>query len=784
MYSFINIFGLAVGMACCILILLFVHDEFSYDHFHENLDDIYRVVLYTASDNGAIVASSIAPHGLGPTMVESFPEIVKTVRFRPPFGKRLVGIQAKGFYEDGFVFADPNVFDVFSFRMLQGNPETALERPFTVVLTQTMAEKYFGPANPLGRTIRVDNTYDYEVTGVLRDAPSASSIQFNFLVSFATLYQLPTRRMMEYNEGWNMSAFSTYVRLLPGASASTLKEKLPDLVKILSERRGMIRANTTIRVEPFKDVYLYAEAENQLGPNGEVRYIYIFVCVALLILLVAAINYMNLTVALSLRRAREVGVRKAAGATPGQLAIQFLAESICSTLGAVLLAVALVELALPEFNNLVQKSLSIRYFGDFTFLSIVFAVVFLASLVAGSYPAFVFSRFRATEALRGNLKSDPRGSGLQRGLVVFQFGVSVALLVCTMIIQNQMDYVRSKRLGLNPEQVVAVPVRGALSKQQASVFKHTVLQDPRFSRVTVSSGIPSQSSSRISIEVAGLEGQPMAHHYAVDTDFLDTFQMDLAMGRSFSEDLRTDVPNVVLINEALAALAGWDDPIGKGITYGGNQKGTVVGVVRDFHFESLHHEIAPLFITPIQQPWSSWAGYVSARIQVTDLSGTLAQLKATWRQFAPDHPLDYFFLDAAFDRFYRSEQRLAQIFGVFFALTIIIACLGLFGLAAYTAQQRTKELGIRKVLGASVSNLVVLLSKDFAKLVLIGIAVAFPVSYFSMHRWLQNFAYRTEIGVGTFLLAGVLALLIALLTVGYQAIKWALANPVDALRYE
>ncbi len=781
-YTFINIFGLAVGVACCLLILLLVQNEFRYDRFHKNFDDIYRVALYTPSMSGEIIARTLAPHGLGPTMTEYFPEIISVVRFKKDIPV-LVRVHTKGFYEDGFLFADPSVFDVFSFQMVYGNPETALERPFTVVLNETMAQKYFGSTNPIGQTIRVKNKYDYEVTGVVADVPRTSSIQFNCLASFATQYEL--RNMIKRNDGWSLSAFVTYVRLNPGSSVTTINTRLEELVRNLSKRRGAIEANTIIRIEPFKEVYLYAKAENRLGPSGEKHYLYIFSCVALLIVLIAAINYANLTVALSLSRGREIGVRKVVGASPKQLVAQFLIESLCTTLGAVLLAIALVELGLPIFNQMVQLSLSVSYFDDFSFALIVFLVVLIVSLVAGSYPAVMLSRFQPTDVLRGSLKASSHGSRFQKGLVVFQFAISVVLLVCTIIIQNQMHYIQNKELGLNAKHVVVVPIKGAMNIRQASTFKHVLLQDPHFFQATVSAGIPPYPNSLYSLEIEGFEERIMVNHNAADIDFLKTLQINKKIGRNFSEDHRAGLLKAVLINEAFMVHVGWDNPIGKEIKYGGNQKGTVIGVVRDFHFESFHHKIAPMFITFIQQDWRGhWAGYISVRVQTEDLSLTLAQLKALWKRFVPDYPFEYFFLDMAFDRLYSSEQLLAQILNVFFTLTILIACLGLLGLSAHTAQQRTKELGIRKVLGASEIALVILIIKDFIKLVLIGIVIGSPIAYFAMNDWLQNFVYRTEIGINAILLAALISLLISLFTVSYQAIQAALKNPVETLKQE
>ena len=787
-YSLINIFGLGVGIAGCLLILLFVREELSFDRFHEQTDAIYRLVKHTDAGGESSVSVEMPPP-LGPALEAGLPEVQHTVRFLRRDG-RLISSEIEPstnsnarFYEDGFLYADSTFFDVFSFSLLQGDPETALTKPYAIVLTKDMAQKYFGEENPLGKTILVQNSDRYEVTGVAQNIPSNSSIQFIFLASFSTLRQLPGEALM-LNSEWFVSAYPTYVLLTPKASREIVAHKIPDVLKQHTDLDFIQKAD--YRLEPLTDVHLFSNAKGSISPGGDIRYVYIFSSIALLILLIGCVNYMNLATAQSAHRAREVGVRKIVGARRSQLAWQFLGESMLLSVTALLVGFVLVQLSLPTFSNLVQRDLNIGDLGDASFWRALLGVALGVGLLSGSYPALLLSRFRPVEVLKGRFGTSSAGAFFRMGLVVFQFTVSVALIAGAIVIQKQLDYVRTKRLGLDQEHVVVMQLKHSSIRRQADTFAEELRKQSQVQHVAVSSAVPTRSSVRFGENIEGRDETVWMSVYGIDTMFLETLDIQLVKGRGFSA-LFTDASSRTrvggaLVNETAAHALGWEEPLGQRLPFkpNGNEY-TVVGVVKDFHFASLREEIEPMLLAPVSDFWSS---YISIKLEPGDPAASLSSFEKTWEQFAPDLPFEYFFLDDAFDRLYRAEDRLAGIFNAFTLMAIVVACLGLFGLAAFTAEQRTKEIGIRKVLGATVSAIAMLLSRDFLKLVLVAAALATPIAYIAMNHWLREFAYRVEISWRIFLVAGLAALALSMLTVSYQAIKAALADPVKSLRYE
>ena len=779
-YAFINIAGLAVGLACCLLIGLFVWSTLSFDRFHEKAERIYRVIQ-VAGDGVEASACMAAP--MGPALVADLPEVEAAVRLTSKRYPALVQHGEQGFYEWGVAYADANLFDVFSFQLAEGNPATALQRPYTMVLSRRMAEKYFGDEDPMGKTLTLEDEHAYEVTGVFENPQAGSSIRLDFVGSFATQYAEQRRMMVEMNEGWSMMSFDTFLLLREGVSAEEVEAKLPNLLATYTEADWIL--NPTYRLEPLTRLHLYAQAPNDLGPSGDVRYVQIFSAVALLILLLAGANYVNLATARATRRAREVGVRKAAGAGQSQLVRQFLGESLllCALAGA--LGFGLAHAALPLFDALAATSLEARRLTHPLFLLAVAGLVVGLGLAAGAYPALLLARFRPTDVLKG-VGGRISGARFRQGLVVFQFTVSAVLLIGALGVWQQLRYVQTARLGLETTQRVAIWARGAVgSPEQAQTFKQELLQHPAIPQATVTNAVPALWSARASVEAEGQPDRPderagMFHIYGVDADFLSTLGIQLKAGRGFSELRGTDAERAALLNETAVRKLGWRDPIGKEIVFGGGEERTVVGVVEDFHLASMREAIEPVLIVP--PVWG--VSHVVLAIRPGHAREALDAMRETWDAFEPTYPLDYVFLDDAFARLYEEERRTSIVFAVFFALAIGIACLGLFGLAAYAAEQRTKEIGIRKVLGASVGSIAALLSKDFLWLVLVAFAVAAPVAYLALQEWLADFAYRIDLGPGLFLLTGVLVLLIALLTVSYQAIRAATADPVKSLRSE
>jgi putative ABC transport system permease protein len=770
--SFINVIGLAVGIACSALILLYVRHELSFDQYHQNKEQIYRLVSKVQGASYEAVAKVPGPWSVAAQ--KDFPEIEKVARF-VFFNETLVSRSEKRFYESGGFFADSTTFEVFSFSLLQGNPETALKQPNAIVVTKTFAEKYFGEENALGQTLTFDNQNQYQVTGVMANVPANSHFTFDFLVPMAT-YASPRR------DNWQWLQFYTYVLLKAGASPQAVAEKFPALLR--QNLEANLAAPYAPYLQPLTDIHLRSHLFREMQPNSDVAYIYIFSAVAGFILLIACINFMNLTTARAATRAKEVGVRKVTGADRLQLVKQFLGEALLISFLALLLALVCIDALLPVFNSLTNRVLTINYFADITLSLSLIGITLVVGLISGSYPAFVLSNFKPVNALKGKLPGSSR-TWLRKGLVVFQFAISAFLIIATGIVYNQLDYIQNKKLGFNEEQLVIIPIRDNVVREKYETVKQVLAQHPNVVSVSVSANLPGGSDYGIPYVPEGFPQDkiPPARILVVDQDFVQTFQMELAAGRSFSKEHPTDATAAFMINEEAAKQLGWSDPLGKLIAMPNIQRANspVIGVLKDFHFRSLHEKIGPLLLF-IATP--DWYSLFSVRVRPENISETLTFLEKKWAEFDSSHPFTYTFFDAQFGQLHQAEQQMGRLLSYVAILAILIACLGLFGLSAFTAEQRTKEIGVRKVLGASVGNVMLLLSKDFTKLVLLGFIAAAPLAYYAMNQWLQEFAYRTEIGSGVFILSALLALLIAWVTVSYQSIRAALANPVESLRYE
>ncbi len=791
MYSLINISGLAIGMACCILILLFVRDELSYDRFHENSDRIYRLTRTTKMGDNTFAVVHTAS-AMGPTLQQDYSAVEKVVRFWRMRSDVLLRFEENKFHEHGFYFADGTVFDVFTFPLKSGDPKTALQEPYTMVITEEMAEKYFGDADPIGKVISVDNNLDFKVTGVLSNIPRNSHFKFNFLASMASFEELASG----YFKGlgaWFNNGFYTYLLFQENHDIPGLEKQLPAFVhKYMSESFSVVSKSAyelDLNLEPLTDIYLRSNLSNQVEAVSDIRYVYIFSVIAFFILLIACINFMILATARSTRRAREVGVRKVLGAFRPQLITQFVCESTLLSIIALSLSLGMVDLLLPFFNNLAGKALSMGYFSNaFTWIVII-GITLLVGLLAGGYPSFFLSAFQPVKVLSGASKPGSRGQPrLRKALVVFQFAISIALIVGTAIISNQLNFIQNKKLGFDKEQLVVMPIKSGSMRQRYETIKSELLQYPNVLAVTAASGLPGQRLPADSYPVflEGKDGEDWVMRTTmVDHDYLETMEIKLTAGRDFSREFSTDASAGFILNETAVKALGWDEPLGKNITWeeggpNGTKEGRIIGVIEDYHYQSLHKKIEPLVLHIQANRFST----IAVRIQMENISETLAFLEDTWRKFDPDGAFDYSFLDEDLTNKYESEIKLSKIFSYFSSLAIFIASLGLFGLASFTAEQRTKEVGIRKVLGATVANVVTLLSKDFVKLVLLANLIAWPIAWYVMNRWLQDFAYRIDIDWWVFALAGGLALVIALLTVSTQAVRAALANPVESLRYE
>ena len=784
-YSFINIAGLAIGMACCILIIIFIMTELGYDKFHAKADRIYRLAV-DANLGERIINMPVSNNPAGPTLVKDYPEVENAVRLNSWRARTSLTHQGLQFYEDGIFFADQSFFSVFSFPLIKGDPETALQLTNTMVLTESAAEKYFGTEDPLGKVLKVNNQTDYTVTGVCRDVPQNSHFHFDMLASFET--QFAQNRRME--NIWLNFNNHVYLLLSRDADPAALEAKFPALVEqYMGKDLKALGGTMRFYLQPLRDIHLHSHLEGELEGNGNILYVYIFAAIALFILIIACINFMNLATARSATRAREVSMRKVAGAQKGALIGQFLGETGLFSLIALAIALVLVWQALPYFSAISGIEMKIRPELLPWLIPTFFGLILFVGLAAGSYPALYLSSFEPATVLKGSFKAGKAGSRFRGILVVGQFIVSITLIIGTSLVLNQLRYMKEKELGFDKANILVTQIRDRNMLQALDSIKAQLKQVPGVLAVTSSSIVPG-GQPNVSIFMpegfADDESQIM-EQYRVDEDFFPTLGIDIVQGRNFSKEFSTDPEESVIINQTAAEKFGWENPIGKTIRIPDDinsenemvfEARTVVGVIADFHLASLHKVIAPQIID------NSPGGTLSLRLSPENAPATLGRLKELWATIDPGRPLDYFFLDESFDAQYRAEERLSGIFSSFTVFAILIACLGLFGMASYMAEQRTKEIGIRKVLGASIPGVVALLARDFVKLVLIANLVAWPLAYYFMSRWMQNFAYRAGIAPWIFFLTGLAALMIALLTVSYQSIRAALSDPVRAIKYE
>ncbi len=799
-YSFINITGLAIGMAACILILLYVQDELSYDKFNEKIDRIYRVER-TGNINGQEFQTSYMAHPYGPALKNDFPEVEQAVRLWNP--DLMVRDHNLHFIEEKILFMDANVFEVFSFQLSEGAPPNALTEPNSIVLTEEMALKYLGDPNPIGKSLPIrwdQEVIDFRITGILEKIPSNSHFHTNFIASYTSLDALlGTERMGE----WLSNSIRTYILLKPNVSPVDLEAKFPDFVdKYMGSTIRLIVGSEIdvnqllqLRLRPLSDIHLRSGMGGELEPGGSIATVYAFSAIAVLTLIIACINFMNLATARSASRAKEVGLRKVVGAQRHRLIVQFIGESVVLALIALMLGLILVALLMAPFNAISAKEFSLGFLKSPLVLIELLVFAVLVGAFSGTYPAFYLSAFRPVAVLKKDSGAGrkSRSATLRIVLVVLQFCISITLIACTFIVNKQLQYVRHKELGFRKEQMVVIPIQDNRIPDKMDIIKERIKLHPAVQGVAATHRIPGEGLGDTVFRREGSSEDDIidTHVCRVDYDLFPVMDIRILAGRNFSRDFGDDPENSVILNETSMKSFGWLSPeeaVGKRLMYPYNVAPIeykyldIVGIVKDFHFTSLHNEILPILF----HTGSVWGylNYVVVRTVGQDIPGTLDYLKNTWNEFSPDNPFDYYFLDENFDRQYRAEMRVQRIFTYFTGLTIFIACLGLFGLASFSAEQRTKEIGIRKVLGASTSGLTMLLSREFTKWVLVSNVVALPVAYYAMHKWLQNFAYRAEMGVWPFVFSAVLAFLIAILTVGYQALKAAMTNPAKTLKYE
>ena len=783
-YSFINISGLALGTACCILISLWVSDETGYDNFNEYKNRLYRL---EASGTAAgetthfAMSSGQAPVTFTDELasVESYTRVLQT-------GRQFIRIDETSFEESGFYLADSMFFDLFTHQFLSGDPSTVLEAPSSAVLTESTASKFFpgrSPAEVIGSTFTMGNLGEINVTCVIRDVPRKTHFEFDAIVSLSSMGQQFMQNMQQWFsiQGWS------YLLLAEGVTPEEVTAQFPDILeKYTGEDSRQFGLSIDYELRKVTDIHLYSNKQIEMGANGNISYVYLFATVAMIVLIIACVNFMNLSTARSAKRANEVGLRKVFGAYRSSLVKQFLSESVLFSALSLVVSIGLVALFLPTFNDLSGKTLSVGAIATPFNIGVLIMIMIITGILAGSYPAFFLSAFQPASVLHGVVSKRSKSALFRKVMVVLQFSISVSLISTTFIVSDQIEYLKTKNLGFENDQVLVVPIQTNTTMPRLNTLKQELLQNAQISNASFSTSVPGRIGE---LRISFPEGFDESESFAItvirpDHDFIDVYGMHILAGRNFSQNFSTDTLGTVILNETAVKTFGWtkEETLGRTIKLSATgQDFTIIGVVQDFHYASLREDIGALmFIYTLRG-----AGYMSLNVSTENLALTIDFVIDKWKNFDPEREVNYFFIDEDFAAQYIAEEHLGELFSMFSIFTILIACLGLFGLASYMAEQRTKEIGIRKILGASVNNIVVQLSKDFAKWVIVANLIAGPITYYLITEyWLINFPYRIEAGIMTFVYVGILSLVIALLTVGYQSVKAAYANPVDSLKYE
>lgn len=790
--SFINIFGLTIGLTCCLLIVVYVINELSYDKFNTNADDIYRVTrsFNTADGVETLHLGAVAPP-FGPLLKNEFSDIKKVTRIYPS-SNLVVRYKDKLITETENCFADENFFDFFSVKTIKGDPKSALSDPFSIMMTEELAHKYFGNEDPINKVVKLGNQFNFKVTGIYEPFPGNSQLHPKMLLSFNTLKDSAVYGKKGLETNWGNNSFFTYLLFPKGYNVDRVAAQFPAFLDKYVHAPGQAgnsheSKNSKLYFQKFLSIHLHSHLDDELEQNGDIKRVLIFSAIALFILLIACINYMNLSTARSALRAREIGIRKVIGAQRKEIIVQFLSESVLITTFSMVLALGITFAVMPLVNTFSGLALSFELLYQPRIITAIIAMPFVIGIISGIYPAIFMSSFKPVKVLKGLLKVGAGNISFRKVLVVIQFSISIILIVATTIVFQQLRYMQQKSLGFNKDHILTM--RNPFSPEQFQVFKNEVTKDGLVKDVSRSSRIPSGrllDDQGISVIQSGTVQQVNADIKYVNADygFITTYGMKMAAGRNFSKDYSTDSNNYV-INISAAKVLGWNTPdkaIGKAISYGG-VNGKVIGVVNDFHFESLHQKIIPLLMRMPSFANNSY-NRLSIKINGDHINSAISTIEQNWKKYQPETPFEYTFLDDRFQRLYNSEQQQGSLFTIFSFIAIFIACLGLFGLSAFTITQRVKEIGVRKVLGASIPQIVTELSKDFLKLVLVASVIALPIAWYSMNKWLLDFAFRISIQWWVFVMAGVIALIIAFVTISFQSIKAARANPVKSLRSE
>lgn len=784
-YTLINLLGLATGIATCLIIFTYISYELSYDRFNRNYEDVYRVAVKGRfAEDFFNAAVSMPPLALA--LKQGFPEVMYSSRIDKFQNNPFLAYEDKKFYEEGLYFVDTSFLDIFTFEMLSGDPATALSEPNSLVLTESIARKYFGDDEPVGKLLRLNDQVSMQVTGILKDIPANSHMKFKMLGSVSAINGRLGRE--NYDNNWGSLFLYSYIRLYPGTDARAFEDKIRLVIRdAFGEAADEYNIEMVPYLQPVADIHLHSNLMAEIEPNGDMANIYIFFAVAVFILVIACINFMNLSTARSFKRSREVGMRKVSGATRRQLIWQFLSESLLISFICMILALVMVEAFLPFFNHMTGLDLD-AYFHRPVIILVILILGIVVGILAGAYPALVLSSFKPIRAIRGDLYQGMKKSVFRNILVVLQFTISIAMLVSTWLIFTQMDYINHKKLGFDSENLVIIPLKSDRVKESGQMLKSEFENLPVVNMVSLTSSIPGRGLDGRGYSPEGIDKKSPWILYMVraDYNFTDVFGMKIQEGRKLSKDFGKD-STAVIINETLVKKLGWTEPIGKKIFDFGQGDSipsylTVVGVVEDYHFESLHDAIEPSIIVLNKAN----PDFLAVRLNPGNTAQSVEMLKQKWEDVESAFPFDYFFIKEDYQEQYKSEQKMAGLFVTFTMLAMFIACLGLFGLALFSIGQRTKEIGIRKILGASVSGIMYGLSREFSKWIIIASVIAWPVSYFIVENWLQSFAYRIKVLDYTwiFIVSALIALLIAQITISYHAYRAAARNPVDAVKWE
>jgi putative ABC transport system permease protein len=768
MYSALNITGLAVGLAAFILIALYVQNELSFDRYHENSDRIYRLVRE---------GRTLTPPPLGQALADNFAETEAVARIVQD-KNTLVSRGDSHFLENEFYWVGPEIFKIFTIPFIHGNPDSALREPSSIVISQSSARKYFGDENPLGKTLNINDKMDYKVTGVFVDMPANSHFVMDIMVPFEDYFRGTKADITK----WTSNYVYTYFLLREGADPAALESDFHRIVEVpLFEKFGVPKPYPQMyHSQPILDIHLKSHNMQEISVNNDMKYIYLFSSIALLILFIACVNYVNLATARSIRRGKEVGMRKVVGASRIQLVQQFLGESFFIIILALALGLLIVELVLPSFNNMVERQLSMQAMTEPRFLLGLVLTVVVVSLFAGGYPALNISAFRPISALTGVLAKGVKGRRLRNILVLFQFSITTILFICTLTINEQLDFVNKFDVGYDKNNIITLRIRDGNVSRNIEAIKSELLQNRDVDSVATSGRLPNNIDGFTSraLNPKLPDEETSIFYNTADYDFIDLYDIQIARGRNFSREFASDEQGVFLVNEAAVRVGQWESPMEQTLTHWTGETGPVVGVMKDFHLHSLHSAIEPLYIFLAPDKFA----YISIKVKSDNLPATIEFIRGTMNKFSPNFPFEYSFFDEEFSKAYHPEQQMVNVFSSFAILAIMVACLGLLGLSAFAAQQRTKEIGIRKVVGASVSKITVLLSKEFVHWVVLANFIAWPIAYFAMDKWLQNFAVRIDQSFILFLSSALLAFVIAIITVSVLSVKAASASPIKALR--